>query len=238
MSAPAKQLHVCIPEYVLGYAYCEDMAQLSNSNSRQKVRAGSNCMCAYRIMSWGTHTARTWRNFQIQTQRKKFARVRKTRREPNLTGSDGNLRNATLEQISNDMGRCTHETHLLCGRESNAPRRSFGGWRGCLCCLCWGCCCCGDGTTNGARSRRFFHLRLHDLDMEGSVMCRLRAAVCGGVGVPTGREIQPSLRPQREVHAVSDKHKSEGGNPGMELCCPRCVKKMTPTCVSLSLPAL
>ena len=30
-------------------------------------------------------------------------------------------------------------------------------------------------TTKGARSRRFFHLRLHDLDMEGSVMCRLRA---------------------------------------------------------------
>ena len=26
-----------------------------------------------------------------------------------------------------------------------------------------------DGTTKGARSRRFFHLRLHDLDMEGSV---------------------------------------------------------------------
>ena len=124
MSAPAEQLHVCIPEYALGYAYCEDMAQLSNSNSRQKVRAGSNCMCAYRIMSLGTHTARTWRNFQIQTQGKKFARVRETRREPNLTGSDGNLRNATLEQISNDMGRCTHETHLLCGRESNAPRRS------------------------------------------------------------------------------------------------------------------
>ena len=46
MSAPAEQLHVCIPEYALGYAYCEDMAQLSNSNSRQKVRAGSNCMCA------------------------------------------------------------------------------------------------------------------------------------------------------------------------------------------------
>ena len=106
----------------LGYAYCEDMAQLPNSNSRQKVRAGSNCMCAYRIMSLGTHTARTWRNFQ--TQGKKFSRVRETRREPNLTGSDGNLRNATLEQISNDMGRCTHETHLLCGRESNAPRRS------------------------------------------------------------------------------------------------------------------
>ena len=112
----------------------------------------------------------------------------------------------------------------------------FGGWRGCLCCLCWGCCCCGDGTTNGARSRRFFHLRLHDLDMEGSVMCRLRAAVCGGVGVTTGRDIQPSLRPQREVHAVSDKHKPVGGNPGMDLWCPRCVKKMTPTCVSLSLP--
>ena len=66
-------------------------------------------------------------------------------------------------------------------------------------------------------------------------MCRLRAAVCGGVGVPTGHEIQPSLRPQREVHAVSDKHKPEGGNPGMELCCPRCVKKMTPTCVSLPI---
>ena len=74
--------------------------------------------------------------------------------------------------------------------------------------------------------------------MEGSVMCRLRAAVCGGVGVTTGRDIQPSLRPQREVHAVSDKHKPEGGNPGIELCCPRCVKKMTPTCVSLSLPVL
>ena len=67
-------------------------------------------------------------------------------------------------------------------------------------------------------------------------MCRLRAAVCGGVGVTTGRDIQPSLRPQREVHAVSDKHKPENGNPGMEICCPRCVKKMTPTCVSLSLP--
>ena len=52
MSAPAEQLHVCIPEYALGYAYCEDMAQLPNSNSRQKVRAGSDCMCAYRIMSW------------------------------------------------------------------------------------------------------------------------------------------------------------------------------------------
>ena len=109
----------------------------------------------------------------------------------------------------------------------------FGGWRGCLC-----CCCSDDDTTKGARSRRFFHLRLHDFDMEGSVMCRLRAAVCGGVGVPTGCEIQPSLRPQREVHAVSDKHKPEGGNPGIELCCPRCVKKMTPTCVSLSLPIL
>ena len=46
--------------------------------------------------------------------RQKFARVRKTRREPNLTGSDGNLRNDTLEQISNDMGRCTNATHLLC----------------------------------------------------------------------------------------------------------------------------
>ena len=53
----------------------------------------------------------------------KVARVRKTRREPNLTGSDGNLRNATLEQISNDMGRCTYETHPLCRRENNAPRR-------------------------------------------------------------------------------------------------------------------
>ena len=94
----------------------------------------------------------------------------------------------------------------------------------------------GDGTTKGAHSRRFFHLRLHDLDMEGSVMCRLRAAVCGGVGVTTGRDIQPSLRPQREVHAVSDKHKPVGGNPWMDLWCPRCVKKMTPTCVSLSLP--
>ena len=125
MSAPAEQLHVCIPEYALGYAYCEDMAPLSNSNSRQKIRAGSNCMCAYRSMSWGMHTARTWRNFQIQTQGKKFARVRKTRREPNLTGSDGNLRNATLEQMSNDMGCRTHETHLLYGRESNAPRRSL-----------------------------------------------------------------------------------------------------------------
>ena len=116
-------------------------------------------MCAYRSMPWGMHTARTWRNFQIQTQGKKFARVAtacvhtglcpwvhilrghgatfkfklkaKSSRgyakhaEPNLTGSDGNLRNATLEQISNDMGRCTHETHLLCGRESNAPRRSL-----------------------------------------------------------------------------------------------------------------
>ena len=71
----------------------------------------------------------------------------------------------------------------------------------------------------------FVHLRLHDLDMAGSVMCRLRAAVCGGVGVLTGREIQPSLRPQREVHAVSDKHKPEGGNPGMDLCCPHCVNK-------------
>ena len=60
--------------------------------------------------------------------------------------------------------------------------------------------------------------------MEGSVMCRLRAAVCGGVGVPTGRGIQPSLRPQREVHTVSDKHNPEGGNPGMELCPPRGVK--------------
>ena len=74
--------------------------------------------------------------------------------------------------------------------------------------------------------------------MEGSVMCRLRATVCGGVGVTTGRDIQPSLRPQREVHAVSDKHKPVGGNPGMDLWCPRCVKKMTPTCVSLSLPAI
>ena len=73
----------------------------------------------------------------------------------------------------------------------------------------------GDGTTKGARSRRFFHLRLHDLDMEGSVMCRLRAAVCGGVGVPTGREIQPSLRPQRAVHAESENHNIEGRNPGM-----------------------
>ena len=82
----------------------------------------------------------------------------------------------------------------------------------------------GDGTTKGAHSRRFFHLRLHDLDMEGSVMCRLRAAVCGGVGVPTGREIQPSLRPQRAVHAVSDNHNPEGGNPGMELCPPGGVK--------------
>ena len=165
MSAPAEHLHVCIP----GYAYCEDMVPLSNSNSRQK-----------------------------------FARVRKTRREPNLTGSDGNLRNATLEQISNDMGRCTHEI-LRTGKQCAAE--IFGGWRGCLCCLFWGCCCSGDGTTKGAGSRRFFHLRPHDLDMEGSVMCRLRAAVCGGVGVSTGREIQPSLRPQREVHAVSDKHK-------------------------------
>ena len=32
-------------------------------------------MCAYRSMPWGMHTARTWRNFQIQTQGKKFARV-------------------------------------------------------------------------------------------------------------------------------------------------------------------
>ena len=95
----------------------------------------------------------------------------------------------------------------------------FGGWRGCLC-----CCCSGDGTTKGARSRRFFHLRLHDLDMEGSVMFRLRAAVCGGVGVPTEREIQPSLRPQRAVHAVSENHNPEGGNPGMELYPPRGVK--------------
>ena len=58
-------------------------------------------------------------------------------------------------------------------------------------------------------------------------MCRLRATVCGGGGVTTGRDIQPSLRPQREVHAVSDKHKPVGGNPGMDLWCPRCVKKMT-----------
>ena len=27
---------------------------------------------------------------------------------------------------------------------------------------------------------------------------------------------------------MSDKHKPEGGNPGIDLCCPRCVKKMTP----------
>ena len=74
-----------------------------------------------------------------------------------------------------------------------------------------------DGTTKGARSRRFFHIRLHDLDMEGSVMCRPRAAVCGGVGVSTGRAIQPSLRPQRAVHAESENHNPEGGNPGMEI---------------------
>ena len=87
MSAPGTT--ACVHTGVCpGYAYCGDMAQLSNSNSRQK-----------------------------------FARVRKTRRQPNLTGSDGNLRNATLEQIRNEMGRCTHETHLLCGRETNAPRR-------------------------------------------------------------------------------------------------------------------
>ena len=60
--------------------------------------------------------------------------------------------------------------------------------------------------------------------MEGSVMCRLRAAVWGSVGVPTGREFQPSLRPQGVVHAVSDKHNPEGGNPEMELCPPRGVK--------------
>ena len=63
--------------------------------------------------------------------------------------------------------------------------------------------------------------------MEGSVMCRLRAAVWGSVGVPTGREFQPSLRPQGVVHAVSDKHNPEGGNPEMELCPPRGVKQMT-----------
>ena len=94
-------------------------------------------MCAYQSMSWGMHTARTWRNFQIQTQGKKFARVRKSRRESNLTGSDGNRRNATLEQISNDMGRFTHETHLLCGRESNAPRRSLVAGAG-ACAACAG----------------------------------------------------------------------------------------------------
>ena len=55
-------------------------------------------------------------------------------------------------------------------------------------------------------------------------MVRLRAAVCGGAGVPTGREIQPSLRPQRVVHAVSDTHNPGGGNRGMELCLPRGVK--------------
>ena len=94
-------------------------------------------MRAYLSMPWGMHAARTWRNFQIQTQGKKFARVRKTRREPNMTGSDGNLRNATLEQISNDMGRCTHETHLLCGRESNAPRRSLVAGAGACAACAW-----------------------------------------------------------------------------------------------------
>ena len=94
-----------------------------------------------------------------------------------------------------------------------------------------------DGTTKGARSRRFFHLRLHDLDMEGSVMSRLRAAVCGGVGVPTEREIQPSLRPQRAVHAVSENDNPDGGHPGMKLYPPRGVKSMTHTWVSFSSPA-
>ena len=89
----------------------------------------------------------------------------------------------------------------------------FGGWRGCLC-----CCCSDDDTTKGARSRRFLHLRLHDLDMERSVMCRLRADVWGGVSVRTGREIQPSLRPQRAVHTESENHNPEVGNPGMDLC--------------------
>ena len=40
MSAPAEQLHVCIPEYVLGYAYCEDMAQLSKFNLKAKSSRG------------------------------------------------------------------------------------------------------------------------------------------------------------------------------------------------------
>ena len=92
-----------------------------------------------------------------------------------------------------------------------------------------------NGTTKGARSLRFFYLRLHDLDMEGSVMCRLRADVCGGVGVPTECEIQPSLRPQRAVHAVSENYSPEGGNPGMELCPPRGVNQINDTHVGVTI---
>ena len=70
-------------------------------------------------------------------------------------------------------------------------------------------------------------------------MCRLRAAVCGGVGVPTGREIQPALRPQREVHAVSDKHNPEGWKPGDgALSSPRCQINDTHVCVIITPPGL